>query len=113
VSKAYKHVSFDENQRAQRVIRARRIATGLTPDEVAQALGVSRAFIYRWENGRIPYTAVKLINYLTSERFDADKDEDGRGVFYWFLRAQAAEHTLKRIQKTIEENAAEVGDLDA
>jgi len=56
---------------------------------------------------------VKLINYLTSERFDADKDEDGRGVFYWFLRAQAAEHTLKRIQKTIEENAAEVGDLDA
>lgn len=85
-------------RRASTVIRNLREARGMSANQLATSLGVNINSIYRWENQRLPYASVILINFLTSER--------GSDI-YWRERALLAESSMRRMsQELIKYNKA-------
>lgn len=79
-------------KRASTVLRTLRERRGLTAKQLASSLGVDVNTIYRWENQRLPYASVILINWLTSEK---------GGDVYWRERALLAESSMRKMSQDL------------
>lgn len=88
-----------EKKFVSRLIKEQRFALGFTPNQAAEAAGISRQSWYRWEAGRIGSPVVKIVCWL----LDFDGTSKVSSVGYWRKRALIAEKRLEEIQRTIDE----------
>ena len=92
-----------KSKRVSKLIKAKRKRQGLTPEQLAEKLGTTRSAIYRWENQRVSYAAILLINWLL---------DDESGKLYWKERAIAAETSLRKVTEAVVEFRRDVEELD-
>lgn len=50
-------------------LAAARVSAGLTQEELAKKLGVSRMLVYQWETGKVPMKAAYVIAFCTITGF--------------------------------------------
>jgi DNA-binding XRE family transcriptional regulator len=81
-------------------IRRHRERAGLTPEQLAELIGINRSTIYHWEAGRLSYTAVRIVKWMLSDILVTDT-KDGRSAYYWRERAYIAEATLKQMTELL------------
>lgn len=99
----YKARSTVRGRNVAALLRTVRLRQGLTPEQLAEKIGVNKSQIYRWENARIPLTTITLLEWLISDRHT---------TLYWKERTMAAENAMRVITDAAIEYGHAIEDLN-
>lgn len=77
-------------------LHARRIALGMSSEELGRMLNVNGTTIRNWENGSVPVVACRILSWLLAED-SANSNE------LWRERAMLAEAALRDVQRSMSE----------
>lgn len=78
-----------------RLIKEARFARGLTPNEAAEAIGITRQAYYAWERGEFGNSATKLVCWLLQDHVDTNDPT------YWRERCLLAERALGQMNQAL------------
>lgn len=79
-----------------KIIKAKRLAMGLSQKAACEAIGVSDRTVYEWERGNLNSNAVRLVNWLLSGQGDSVSN-------MWQQRALVAEAALREVTEVLVE----------
>jgi transcriptional regulator with XRE-family HTH domain len=88
-----KHLQYSPKAVAG-ALHARRLALGLSAEELGRELNVNGTTIRNWESGAVPVVACRILSWLFA---------DDQSTELWRERAMLAEAALKDVQRSMVE----------